>query len=398
MIGADQTSKAAHEARVWLKKYPNDPDGLLVLGQVAVLNGDFVASQKFINAAFKANPLYRNVAYGWINEVRYILSKHPNLRLGAVRVVPSQSQNQSAALQKRAQSLLMAKKYDEIERLNAQMLASRAQIGASTWQLAAFAAGLWEQNSEVGWQNNHPRLQNWLKARPKSLLARVAVARSWTTGAWMARGDGYASSISPSMSRLLNARLKSGGAVFSTLWPSLEKSPLVWSGLQRYYLLKGPPGAKYWSGLKRADAAFPGYGDFWQNATTLLLPRWYGKAGDWERLAKSAADKLGGARGDALYAEIVAEKSQGYPGNYALYFQASWPRIKRGMQILLKTQRDPVGFGTSAFNLAIGYEDFAFAQQMLLGPLKGHFCTSIFPSTGFARTRIFALKNGRRFA
>lgn len=138
MLDEGEADKPAREARLWLRSHPRDPDAFIVLGQAAQLNGDWRGSLSFLQAAYAANPLYRNVSQGWADDSRRFLHRFPNVHLRRVTV----HRGPSAALQAKAGAMLLARQYDALDAMQARLLRSRARIG-STWAATDFADVLW---------------------------------------------------------------------------------------------------------------------------------------------------------------------------------------------------------------------------------------------------------------
>ena len=66
----------------------------------------------------------------------------------------------------------------------------------------------------------------------------------------------------------------------------IARTPLVFSGLQRWALRGQVPRPAYEKAWKQATAAFPDYTEFYLNKATFLMPRWYGQPGEWGELRR----------------------------------------------------------------------------------------------------------------
>ncbi len=393
MLEDGDAIRAAREARAWLKRYPRDPDAFVVLGQVALLNGDFRGSLSFLQATYAANPLYRNVSEPWGDTARDLLHRYPNLHLHPVTSIETPQAKKRQALATESSNLLVARKYDALDQRANALLRSRLKVGSS-WAYTKFALPLFNgPGDEKGWSANHAHLEAWHKARPHSLLARIAVARSWTNGAGIARGEGYASTITPQGSRVMSARLRRAAPLFQELVPDIGKSPMVFSGLQYFAKLTSMPRNIYFALFQRADAAFPNYAPYSLEAATYLMPRWFGKRGEWERFAAQRANRLGGARGDILYADIACDQMAYYGNDFPKNTSASYARIKRGLTAATHSGRDPLFDATRAFEQAIIWNDTAFARHLAAGPLKSHIEGSVLNVSTFNTNRIYAFRS-----
>ena len=387
MLDKGNANEPAREARVWLRTHPNDPDAYVALGQAAQLNGDYRASLSFLQATYAANPLYRNVPEKWGDDARRFLHRFPGVHLRAITVRPAPG----GALRAKAINLLNARKYDAIESNEKALLRSRAKLGIR-WAAFVFAGGLWDApDNEASWRINHARLEAWHKARPHSLLATIALARSWTQGAGIARGEEYASQTPAQNLRTMNARLRQAVPLFRSLAPHIRETPLVFSGLQHWGLLAQMPRRAYFTLFQQAQAAFPSYEAFPIEASTFLLPRWYGRRGEWERFADAQAKRVGGVRGEIVYADIASDK--------AFYFRdarketsAPYARVKRGLQMAIHSGRDPLADATTAFVVATRWHDNAWARQLALGPLRSQIAASELSLSTFNILRVIVFR------
>jgi hypothetical protein len=75
----------------------------------------------------------------------------------------------------------------------------------------------------------------------------------------------------------------------------------------------------------------PLYEHFYSAKARYLLPRWYGRDGEWERFADDSTQTIGGKEGSALYSHIVWEMSRHHRINdFFEHNRVSWPRIRQG--------------------------------------------------------------------
>ena len=381
---------ALTKARQWQTDHPGDVDGHVAMGRVLAIQGDLDGSIREGRAAIKANPRYEEIVKAWLNESLLIRKRYPKLQLFPMEPTPDLSATARKNLGARAAALLKAKNYDEIERVAANLLQGRATLPDESWQLDAFANGLClAPEAEAAWQANNARLQAWQRARPNSALARLMLGRSWSDGSGNARGEDSADKVSPAQWALMNKRLAQAAPLLSASMKNIARTPLVFSGLQSWALLGQVPRPIYEKAWKQANAAFPDYTKFYVSKALFLMPRWYGQPGEWEAFAKSSADKLGGARGDKLYARIVLDQSFYYGEDFLNVNSISWPRTKRGIQAILAENKPDVRLATQALRLATVAEDLEFQRQLFRGPLSHEFTPDDVSSKDLYQQRIY---------
>lgn len=381
---------ALNAARQWQAKHPGDPDGYTALGRVLAMQGDFDGAIQNGRAAIAANPRYDQIVKSWLDEALQIRKQYPNLQLFPMAPMQSPTEAARKQLESQAVALLEAKNYGAIERNAATLLQSRATLPDDSWQLDAFALGLCvAPDGEAPWQANNARLREWHRARPQSALASLMLGRSWSDGAGRARGDDTSDKVSPAQSAMMKLCLAQAAPLLSASIKDVTRTPIAYSGLQRWALRGQVPRPLYEAMWQKATAAFPDYVEFYLNKATFLMTRWYGKPGEWEVFAKNSADKIGGAPGDKLYARIVLDQSLYYGDDFFATNAVSWPRTKRGINAILSGTTDKITLATQAQRLASIAKDLDYERQLFRGPLAHAFAADDVSAKDLYSERIY---------
>ena len=375
LMGAAKADDAIKLARAFQQSHPKDVAGFEIEARALAMNGDIAGAiergQRAV--ALDGRPKPRP----WLDELRIVQKRYPKLKLFPLQLVKRQndSDQEYDALQARAQTLLRAKKYDEIEKVAADLLQTRAKFAGGTWKLPCFGRALCitESEDETQWKANNARLVAWHAAHPKSHLATLMLARSFADGASMARGGEYADKVKPQQWAGMNSRLSAAAPLFAASLPDIKRSPLVFSGLQQWAILGQLPRPIYETAWRDAEAAFPGYLPFYIDKAYYLMPRWYGEPGDWEAFAKRSADKIGGIKGDMFYARLVEDQSENYETDFFEINNVSWERTKRGLRALIARDDQPASAATAAQRLAAIAQDSPFERELFSGPLAHQF-------------------------
>ena len=376
LLGAAKAGEAIKLARAFQKNNPKDVAGYEIEARALAINGDIAGAVQSGQRAVALDAKTHHKPRPWLDELLVIQKNHPKLQLFPLheQTVETAAQREYDALGARAQTLLRAKKYDEIEKIAANLLDTRAKFASGNWKLPAFARALCiAQGDDNAWKANNQRLLLWHAQRPQSKLATLMLARSWATGAQGARGGEYAYKVKPQQWSGMNRRLRAAAPLFAASMSDIKRSPLVFSGLQQWALLGQVPPAIYESAWRDAEAAFPGYVPFYVDKAIYLMPRWYGEPGAWEAFAKRSADKIGGIKGDMLYAQIVEDQSENYDTDFFQTNEVSWPRTKRGLRALIASDTNPVGMASAAQRLASIARDSPFERELFSGPLAHQF-------------------------
>jgi hypothetical protein len=193
------------------------------------------------------------------------------------------------------------------------------------------------------WSVHLQRLQKWVTARPKSITARVALARAYLDYAYDGRGVGASDTVSDSGWKLFRERSAEANRILQEASKLPSKCPEWYTAMLLVAQNQG------WSAADaRAlfDEAFAFEPDYFYNARILanyLLPKWTGEKGATEKFTAEIADRIAGDQGDVFYFEVAIAPHlicgcEGEP-------QLSIDRIERGFEKSEKL------YGTSMLNL-----------------------------------------------
>jgi hypothetical protein len=246
--------------------------------------------------------------------------------------------NPTNPIRNQALSLLATKDYDKLDALAAKLRASKECSADGVWQLASVYDGLAPLNSapDTAWDDRVMALGAWAAARPESITARVAWADVLVAYAWKARGGGEVNTVTTEGWRLFFQRLGQAVTILNAARSLNEQCPEYWSTLMRAALGLQVKRLQFDGIFDEAIKSEPGYETYYYRRAIYLLPRWYGREGEWESDLARQADKLGGENGDVLYAQVVWNLNQ-------LYFvtpfpdgNLSWKRVDHGFEIIEK--------------------------------------------------------------
>lgn len=250
--------------------------------------------------------------------------------------------------------------------------------------------------AKLGVENGHfeELIQQWLKAYPHSVRARMALARYYHDMAWKMRGDGFAyQTIQTGANSFASYMAKA-----STVLKEIEQQPgQKWPEfytlrLRTHFAL--PSSRKeiqedFMEGVKAWPDCIPLY----QNMAILLLPRWYGEPGDLLSFANWAADakNIGQHEAGKLYG-IIAKSAITIRTTHEdfLSYQLPWPYIKSGMG--LSGLRNIAAINAVCW-MAVAYRDKPTAKSLF--NVIGEYSTDIWRSDeNFNKAKDWA--NGKR--
>lgn len=258
---------------------------------------------------------------------------------------------------------LIAEKFDDLDRLAETYRRDKGRLPGGDWKLRAFYEALdAPQLTDKDTTDHLNHLEHWMKMRPESITARVALATSLHRWAWVARGNGFANTVTPEMGKLYHERSEEADAVLEGSRDMKRMCPQWYSQMLAVAVDEG------W-GVQRMREIFdrgvqfePEYQYLYKQYAYAILPKWYGKPGESAEFAKAIADHLGADTGDMMYFHIASNLVRLGDGGYPLD-QLDWPRIRHGYQVLIARFGESNRTTNELAYMAYRYKDREIAQQ-----------------------------------
>jgi hypothetical protein len=232
--------------------------------------------------------------------------------------------------------------FDELEKIVRDARQTKGRVVGGTWKLALYYEAIYKtfltpDSTESDWKMHFDSLNKWIAAKPESAAARISLAKAYVDYAWVARGGGYAGTVSDRSWELFNERIGLAANTLADAAHLKEKCPYWYETTQRVALAQGWDKEQARELLEIAAASEPDYYHFYREYANYLQPKWYGEAGEVEAFADDAADRMGGPKGDILYFEISSLVACQCDAQDDAMQNMSWARIKRGYAALEQT-------------------------------------------------------------
>ena len=270
------------------------------------------------------------------------------------------------AIKQQANALLNAREFDKLDAAAKAYRDSKVCFPNGRWKLSYFYDGLDSSvgnGSDADWTNHLSLIMDWIRAEPKSMTARVALANGLIDYAWQARGHDYANKVTEEGWIQFFRRLNAAVEVLGDARALDQKSPYWWMAMLRAELGLQAKRSQYDATFNAAIAAWPDYTPFYFHRSDYLLPRWYGAEGELEKDLEQSADKVGGEAGDMLYARVVWNlHGMVYSQNMFEEYHLSWERTKRGMEAIEKHYPDSLAVKNEMAHLAALAGDWQTAK------------------------------------
>ena len=265
------------------------------------------------------------------------------------------------AFQDETQALLAAGKFDRLEQIAAHLRAAQSLYPDGTPKLSDFYHCFQRSTkSAPDYEKLLPLETNWIGQYPQSCTPLVLRANTLVNYAWLARGNGYANTITEEGGRLFEQRmalakkdlLAAQGLAGKDPFPFVEMLIVakteVWDRRQT--------DALFAQCLQRFPLCQPAF----TQMATYLLPRWAGHSGDLEAFTSEWAGKTRATGGNSIYAEIY--EAIGNYRNVDHEVRLDWPQIKQGFEDLLKHHPSSITRNRYMY-AAVMFRDYAAARQ-----------------------------------
>lgn len=221
--------------------------------------------------------------------------------------------------------------FEFLEKTAEELRTSKAQFPNGNWKLNQFyvAVAARFHTGDPGYLKDLKVYEAWEKAYPDSITRRVALVDFLVDYAWHARGSGYADSVTEEGRKQMFERLTHAWKILQKLGQEENKDPYSYqTGIAAAMGLGAEP-AVFEAIVEESRTHFPEYYPVENYRAYSLLPRWYGKKGDWEKFAIEASEVENGL-GDEAYVRILMNL-KGYYADIFRDSRAKWPKAKSGL-------------------------------------------------------------------
>ncbi|MEO7098893.1 MAG: hypothetical protein ABI162_05995 [Luteolibacter sp.] len=256
------------------------------------------------------------------------------------------------------------RKFDQLEARANEVRSTKALFGNGCWKISDFYDSLAcrEEEPENMWKLHEQLHQEWENKFPDSITARVAHASFLVEYAWHARGTGYANEVTEDGWRLFAERLASARTILDQSKQLTPKDPVLWQVEMTIALGQSWKTEEFSKVFEEAKAFEPQFfvHDFYQ--AKFLMPRWYGKPGDWEAAAEKEIDRPGGL-GVEGYARVISDQ-RGYYDDIFRETKASWRKTQQGFEVMHQKYPDSAEILNAYCRLACIAEDRPLAKKL----------------------------------
>jgi hypothetical protein len=228
--------------------------------------------------------------------------------------------------------LLVQEDFTQLEKIAQQNRVEKGLLLGGRWKSYEFFATTAYPSSadEPGYGTRIELLKKWIAAYPESSAARISLAELYIYYAFLARGDGYADSVTDDQWKLFHertalavqslmdaSRLKERDPHWYAVWQMVGQND-AWSKAAMRDL------------LSQALTFEPGYYHFYRLHAQFLRPVWFGEPGEIQSFAEEVSSSRPEPNGSILYFQIMSSLACYCNWSMRDLPHASWPKLRQG--------------------------------------------------------------------
>jgi hypothetical protein len=207
-----------------------------------------------------------------------------------LQIINNNEHAEREAFESEIRSLVQRAEYDQLESRADAYRTNKPRFTNSFLKLRAFYSAFLDypvDRDDTQWMQFIQSIENWVKRKPESVTARIALAQAYRRYAWKARGGGFASTVTPEAYRVMQERLAVARQVLDEAKLLPQKCPGWYGAALSLALGTEMTRRNYDSLFADAVRTVPDYDAIYDYTAYYLLPRWYGQPGEWQSFART---------------------------------------------------------------------------------------------------------------
>lgn len=234
--------------------------------------------------------------------------------------------------------LFVFEDFDQIEQLANKFRVGKGRLSSFVPMLEKMYEGLSDGFEEINCKNETPYLgilNRWIGKYPQSITARALLVYTYTQIAWNYRGGGYASTISEEGAKKFKDFLEKALEAGSEAMSLSNQDPALYDAMITAGLGASLPKEAIYVFLEAGRNVDPDYDTLYRSMSSVLLPRWQGRAGELEGFVDWVLSISRERTGFIQYA-VLYSGLRSYVGNDDVRkYKYDWEKLKKGFIELL---------------------------------------------------------------
>ncbi len=210
---------------------------------------------------------------------------------------------------------------------------------------------------EAYWIEQRQKTKQWLEQSPKSTLAALVLARTYSLPAWQQWATAQRSKVSPEALQQFRHLHLEAVKILKAHAEEGRKDPNWWSSLLYMSFYSSLDGENYEKLVNEAIEAFPGNYNIYQAVMVSRMPQWGGSLKAVEELASKAVERSPSTEGQSFYAHVYWGLSPYLPSPAFSHAGIDWPRIRAGFDDIIERYPDSLNLNAFARLACIAARD-----------------------------------------
>jgi hypothetical protein len=210
-------------------------------------------------------------------------------------------------------NILVQEDFAQLEKIAQSNRIEKGRLMGGVWKIVGYYNGTgWPVDEgkpkESDWQRHIATLKKWIAASPNSTAARLSLAYLYVNYSWVARGGGFADSISDAQWKLFYERNAQAKTLVLEVSSFKDKDPFWYQVMQLVSHNEGWDKTQARELFDQAVAFEPGYYHYYFEYSRYLEPQWYGKPGNIQAFADEISSRVPEPDGSMFYFWILANR------------------------------------------------------------------------------------------
>jgi hypothetical protein len=237
----------------------------------------------------------------------------------------------------RVRRMLASRQYDRLESLADSLLEHDVRTPSGMPKIATFFVRGFSEVDDPGspeqWADHLQNLRSWAEERPQSAIAAIALAQGLLGRGSTARGASLAVAVSPTHAEQFVQDADEADQILNQSSPGVRlRSEWYEAELSALDDLGWAADSAFRATAVQAMTESPADFRLYETMAVHLMPRWYGKAGDWEAFMDTCASSLPDSDRDEIYARVVEDQNHYVPNVFSASPSLSWGRTENGLE------------------------------------------------------------------
>ncbi len=234
--------------------------------------------------------------------------------------------------------LLASKDFERLEALAKDFKEKEPMLKSGRYRMEYFYKGLRRGFGRISVENHASYLeviQGWMNHYSDSITAKIALMDAYRTIAWDYRGTDHSNTISDQSRKIFKDYLTKAREIGQEAVQSKSQDPDLYAELINIGMGQGITKKETYNLVIASSNLDPAYYPPYLDASTVLLPRWYGDQGDLEEYAQWALERTKKFVGHEIYTRIAMDVLEYVGADDFKNYNFSWEDLKTGFEELL---------------------------------------------------------------